>query len=55
MIQIDMPMPERCGECRFEHIGLMACTIVRKSTSHSESMKPLDRTKRPAWCPLEEV
>ena len=51
----DMEMPERCDECSARHIGLSMCTITLKSTSHSDTYKPLDQNKRPDWCPLVEL
>lgn len=55
MIQIDMQMPERCGDCfamRTDEIGLESwCSIEEtKRDVYREEIK----TKRPDWCPLKE-
>lgn len=49
-----LTMPKCCDECRFRHLGLACCTITRKSTSHYNTGKPMDQTRRPDWCPLTE-
>ena len=55
MIQIDMPMPERCGVCFAMHtdeIGLESwCGIDETARDiYTEEIN----TKRPDWCPLKE-
>ena len=55
MIQIDMPMPERCGVCfamRTDEIGLESwCGIDETARDiYTEEIN----TKRPDWCPLKE-
>ena len=50
-----MQMPKCCDECPIRHMTLSWCNIAKRSTSHSDSYKPLDQSKRPSWCPLTEV
>ena len=50
-----MQMPKCCDECPIRHMTLSWCNIAKRSTSHSDSYKPLDQSKRPSWCPLVEV
>jgi len=55
MIQIDIPMPERCGVCFAMHtdeIGLESwCGIDETARDlYTEEIN----TKRPDWCPLKE-
>lgn len=55
MIQIDMPIPERCGVCFAMHtdnIGLESwCGIDETARDiYTEEIN----TKRPDWCPLKE-
>ena len=51
MIQIDMDMPERCGQCRLFHAeNPMHCTVIKgyKTVGAPYGMP------RPEWCPLKE-
>lgn len=48
-------IPENCDECFARAMALAYCQLSRKSTSHTESCKPMDQTKRPKWCRLQEV
>lgn len=50
-----MSLPERCDKCFIRHPGLARCQIAGRSTSHFNSGKPMDQTKRPKWCPLAEL
>ena len=55
MIQIDMPMPERCGVCFAMHtdeIGLESWCGIDET---ARDLYTADiNTKRPEWCPLKE-
>jgi hypothetical protein len=55
MIQIDMPMPERCGVCFAMHedeIGLESWCGIDET---ARDLNTADiKTKRPEWCPLKE-
>ena len=50
-----MQMPKRCDECSIRAMALSWCSVAKRSTSHSDSCKPLDQSRRPSWCPLVEV
>lgn len=54
-ITIDSPMPKKCDECRFRHLGLSWCTVAQKSTSHTNTGKPINQNERPKWCPIKET
>jgi len=48
MIHIDMPMPEKCSECRFE-------TEYGYCKAMPENFCGItDYVERPEWCPLKE-
>lgn len=51
MIQIDMPMPDRCKNCRMycQEDGMSVCTAASDSWEHVSN-----RRTRPEWCPLHE-
>lgn len=51
----DMEMPRNCDSCPLRAIALARCQITMKSTSHHPTGKKMDETKRPDWCPLQEV
>ena len=52
MIQIDMEMPERCGQCRLFHAeNPMHCTVIK---GHKTVGAPYGMP-RPDWCPLVEI
>ena len=55
MIQIDMPMPERCGVCFAMHtdeIGLESWCGIDET---ARDLYTADiNTNRPEWCPLKE-
>jgi hypothetical protein len=55
MIQIDMPMPERCGVCFAMHedeIGLESWCGIDET---ARDLNTADiKTKRPEWCPMKE-
>ena len=55
MIQIDIPMPERCGVCFAMHtdeIGLESWCGIDET---ARDLYTADiNTKRPEWCPLKE-
>ena len=48
MIWIDMPMPEKCSECRFE----TECGYCKAMPDNF--CGNTDDRKRPEWCPLKE-
>lgn len=50
MIQIDIPMPKHCGECRLMVNGV--CYALQ-ADSHTNRF-PADLSKRPEWCPLKD-
>lgn len=53
MIQIDMPMPEKCGVCPCFHFdNPMYCQVVKADKSKN-IVAPYGQ-KRPEWCPLKE-
>ena len=48
MIQIDMPMPDNCDECRFNtEYGF--CKAMPDNFCGNT-----DDSKRPEWCPMKE-
>ncbi len=49
---IEIDMPKNCDECLMRQSNLAYCLIAKKSTSHHPSGKPLDKSKRPKWCPI---
>ena len=51
----DMKMPKCCDECSIRAMALSWCNVAKHSTSHSNTGKPLDQSKRPQWCPLVEI
>lgn len=51
---IEIEIPDRCDECPFRHMGLAQCEVLKRSTSHSSTGKPLDQRRRPKWCPIVE-
>ena len=53
MIQIDIPMPEKCGLCPcFHHDDPMYCQAV-KADKNKKIVNPYG-SPRPEWCPLKE-
>ena len=53
MIQIDMPMPEKCGVCPCFHFeNPMYCQAV-KADKNKKIVNPYG-SPRPEWCPLNE-
>ena len=50
MIQIDMDMPENCGECRFADSDYGFCHAMPK-----EFCGYTDENGKPDWCPLRQV
>ena len=53
MIQIDMPIPEKCGLCPcFHHDNPMYCQAV-KADKNKKIVNPYG-SQRPEWCPLKE-
>ena len=55
MIQIDMPMPERCGVCfamNTDEIGLESWCGIDETAR--DIYREEINTKRPDWCPLKE-
>ena len=46
-------MPERCDGCPVRHAGMAYCTIGKFSTSHFNTGKPVNQTKRHPKCPLK--
>lgn len=54
MIQIDIPMPERCSECPcFDDTVYGKCNVLDRWLSASDGAWFSDT--RPEWCPLKEV
>lgn len=47
-------VPECCGKCRLRHMGMAYCNVAGRSTSHTNTGKPLDETVRPKFCPIIE-
>ncbi len=53
MIQIDMEMPDRCGNCPCFHFeNPMYCRVI---TDYHQKITAPYRAPRPEWCPLQEV
>ena len=58
MIQIDMPMPERCAGCPFASADLingiitLACMTPVGRNMYAPDL--ISRKTRPEWCPLKE-
>ena len=53
MIQIDIPMPEKCGLCPCFHFEQqMYCQAV-KADKNKKIVNPYG-SPRPEWCPLKE-
>lgn len=53
MIQIDMEMPDRCGNCPCFHFeNPMYCRVI---TDYHQKIGAPYRAPRPEWCPLQEV
>lgn len=58
MIQIDMPLPNRCNECPFASAGFyngvvsLSCITPTGRSMYAPDL--IDRKDRPAWCPLKE-
>ena len=50
-----MEMPGNCDDCPFRHVALAFCHIIKTSTSHFPSGKPINQKKRHPKCPLVEV
>lgn len=48
MVQIDMPMPEKCSECRFETVYGYCKAMPENYCGNT------DDVERPEWCPLKE-
>ena len=51
MIQIDMPMPESCVECRFSQGGYMYCHAMPEN--FCGYVNYCEEDGRPEWCPLK--
>jgi len=51
MIQIDMPMPESCVECRFSQGGYMYCHAMPEN--FCGYVNDCEEDGRPEWCPLK--
>lgn len=52
MIQIDMEMPDRCGNCPCFHAeNPMYCQAI---TDYHQKIGAPYRAPRPEWCPLQE-
>lgn len=53
MVQINIPMPETCKECRFLYRGV----IVEMKFCYAEKSMINENVEeeRPDWCPLVEV
>ena len=53
MIEINMPMPEKCGLCPcFHFVNPMYCQAV-KADKNKKIVNPYG-SQRPEWCPLKE-
>lgn len=50
-----MEIPENCDDCPFRDVALAFCHIIKTSTSHFPSGKPINQKKRHPKCPLVEV
>ena len=50
MIQIDMPTPENCVECRFSQGGYMYCHAMPEN--FCGYVNYCEENGRPEWCPL---
>lgn len=54
MIQIDLQMPERCGECPCFHAEYpMHCQLIKPPDKNKRLEAPYG-LPRPEWCPLKE-
>ena len=54
MIQIDMPMPEKCGLCPCFHFeNPIYCQAVKVDRNNKKIVAPYG-APRPEWCPLKE-
>lgn len=54
MIQIDLQMPERCGECPCFHAEYpMHCQLIKPPDKNKRLEAPYG-LPRPEWCPLQE-
>lgn len=51
MIQIDMPMPKSCVECRFSQGGYMYCHAMPEN--YCGYVNYCEEDGRPEWCPLK--
>ena len=51
MIQIDMPMPENCVECRFNVSEFGYCNVAPKN--FCGIVNDLEEDGKPEWCPLK--
>lgn len=49
MVQIDMEMPEKCGDCSFLKFNDQDFCVADK-----EQREP-SKNAKPDWCPLKEV
>lgn len=53
MIQIDMPIPESCVECRFSQGGYMYCHAMPEN--FCGYVNYCEENGRPEWCPLKAL
>jgi hypothetical protein len=53
MIQIDMPMPKSCVECRFSQGGYMYCHAMPEN--FCGYVNYCEEDGRPEWCPLKAL
>ena len=51
MIQIDMPMPDNCVECRFNASGFGYCNAM--PVNFCGRVNDFEEDGRPEWCPLK--
>lgn len=51
MIQIDMPMPKSCVECRFSQVGYMYCHAMPEN--FCGYVNYCEEDGKPEWCPLK--
>ena len=52
---IIIDMPDRCDACPIRHMGLAYCNVGKFSTSHYNSGKPVDNTRRHPQCPARPL
>lgn len=53
MVQLDIPLPESCSECRLVANGVC---VPRQTDSHTNRFKIDENSScRPLWCPIQEV